>query len=84
MKPFHETCIVTVLLLAACPLRAGAQAPLGTAFTYQGKLNQGGAAVTGGFDLLFTLWTADAGGAQPQIANDNAVSGNAKGQITRG
>ena len=37
----------------------------GTAFTYQGQLNNGGSAATGSFDLRFTLYDA--------ITNGNAV-----------
>jgi hypothetical protein len=35
-----------------------------TAFTYQGKLSQGGTPANGNYDLQFTLFTAPAGGAQ--------------------
>ncbi len=41
-----------------------AAAPVGTAFTYQGKLNDGGAAASGAYDLQFTLYDAVSGGAQ--------------------
>jgi hypothetical protein len=39
-----------------------AQAPLGTAFTYQGQLKQGGEPLTGTRDMRFGLWTAADGG----------------------
>ncbi len=36
--------------------RAGAGTPVGTAFTYQGQLKQGGVPVNGAFDVRFTLF----------------------------
>lgn len=38
--------------------------PAGSAFTYQGRLEQGGEPVTGLFSFRFSLWDAAAGGAQ--------------------
>jgi len=43
---------------------AAAAGPLGTAFTYQGQLKQGGAPVNGPCDLRFQLWDAASGGSQ--------------------
>ena len=37
---------------------------LGTGFTYQGKLADGGNAVTGLYDFNFTIWNATTGGTQ--------------------
>ncbi len=39
-------------------------APLGTAFTYQGRLQKDGAPVNGNCDLVFKLWDAPTGGSQ--------------------
>ena len=39
-------------------------APLGTAFTYQGKLTDGGTPANGNYDLRFILYDADVGGSQ--------------------
>jgi hypothetical protein len=36
----------------------------GTAFTYQGELNQGGNAVNGSYDMRFSLFNASSGGIQ--------------------
>ncbi len=54
---------VPVLLLALCAGAARA-ATVGTAFTYQGDLEQSGTPVTGSFDLTFTLFNASSGGTQ--------------------
>jgi len=40
----------------------GVSTPLGTAFTYQGRLKDGGSPANGVYDLQFTLY-ADSGGA---------------------
>jgi len=40
-----------------------AAAPLGTAFTYQGQIKQGGAPVNGSCDFRFQLWDALSGGS---------------------
>ena len=42
----------------------GIQAALGTAFTYQGQLKQGGNPVNGNCDFQFSLWNASSGGTQ--------------------
>ena len=36
--------------------------PLGTAFTYQGRLSDGGSLASGSYDLKFSLYDADLGG----------------------
>ena len=49
----------------AAPSRAPlAQSAVGTGFTYQGRLDEGGNPADGAFDLKFTLFDADVGGAQ--------------------
>lgn len=56
-----KTRITFVVILVAA--LAGA-APLGTEFTYQGVLSDGGAPASGAFDFRFFLYDADAGGSQ--------------------
>ena len=48
-----------VALALALPWSAFAQ---GTAFTYQGKLNDGGSPASGSYDLTFTLFATNTGG----------------------
>jgi hypothetical protein len=47
------------LLIAAS---GQAQTPQGTAFTYQGRLQDGGSPAGGAYDLRFVLYDAAAGG----------------------
>jgi hypothetical protein len=49
--------------------------PLGTAFTYQGRLTQGGSAANGSYDLRFILYDAEFGGSQQgNILTNSAVA----------
>jgi hypothetical protein len=52
-------------LIAALAFSAGivTAAPLGTAFTYQGRLNTGGNPAQGTYDLRFTIYDLDSGGS---------------------
>ena len=54
--------LVAVVLLVASP--SYAQTPLGTAFTYQGQLKDGGIPADEDYDFLFKLFEAETGGAQ--------------------
>lgn len=54
-------------LLAVLFLAAAARAQT-TAFTYQGRLTDGGSPANGNYDLQFTLWDALSGGAQQPTA----------------
>jgi hypothetical protein len=61
MKPRLALSILVVLFVSclASPLRS-----LATAFTYQGRLTDGGAPAAGSYDLRFVLYNAEAGGSQ--------------------
>src|SRR5262245_61089616 len=57
------TALVGIVFFALAPdLRA--ETPLGTAFTYQGRLTDAGGAANGIYDLQFTLFSAETEGAQ--------------------
>ncbi|HBE83699.1 MAG TPA: hypothetical protein PLN05_06705 [Pyrinomonadaceae bacterium] len=67
---------LTFLITAVFLTEVAAQT---TAFTYQGKLNDGGTAANGSYDMLFKLFDAQADGAQVggtlNITNVQAVAG---------
>ncbi len=53
---------IAALLIVAIPVWA--QTPLGNSFTYQGQLEDGGAAVSGNYNFVFKLFDNPAAGAQ--------------------
>lgn len=61
-----------VLAVVASTAQLQAQ-PLGTAFTYQGRLNDGGAPASGAFDFQLVLYDAPVGGSQagPVLTRDD-------------
>jgi hypothetical protein len=63
--------------LVLFPLSALAQ-PLGTTFTYQGRLTEGGGPANGGYDLQFVLFDAATGGTQvgPVVTRDDILVTN--------
>src|SRR6059058_5507476 len=66
--------LLIALLLSFSSGRALAQT---TAFTYQGRLTDGGTPANGNYDLQFTLWDSASGGSQigsTQTINTVAVS----------
>lgn len=68
--------LVAITLLAFTPGVAQA-APMGNAFTYQGRLTHDGGPANGTYDFLFTLYDAVSGGSQvgPQLTiGDISVS----------
>lgn len=69
----HRAWTVTALATLAVP--AFAQAPVGTEFTYQGRLMKNGSPADGMHDLRFRLYDADLGGAQygPAVCVDNVA-----------
>jgi hypothetical protein len=62
--------------LAVAP--ALAQTPVGTVFTYQGRLTDAGLPADGAYDLRFILMDADAGGSQvgPIVLRDDVAVAN--------
>ena len=72
MRIKHLGLLVTVLALCVRNLMA---APLGTAFTYQGRMTAGGNATTGLYDLTFKLYDAENGGSQEHRLPGQAVGG---------
>ena len=60
----------------------GIQAPVGTAFTYQGQLKQNGSPVSGVSDFRFILYNADIGGSQVGPTQDKPSVTVSAGQFT--
>ena len=74
--PRTSRLILAALSLIA-PASASAQTPLGSVFTYQGKLESGGNPAQGSFDLRFTLYSLPSGGgplAGPVCSDNVAVT----------
>lgn len=74
MKPIIGRIMLATLLSAAWTAIVHAQ---GTAFTYQGQLNDDGSPANGSYDLQFTLWNAASGPSQiggAVTVNDLAIS----------
>ncbi len=68
-------------VLTAIPV-VHAQTPVGTAFSYQGRLNDAGVPATGSFDLKFELYDADAAGTLTGAAVERAAVNVANGLFT--
>jgi len=56
--------LLVVLILSGTASAIPLNAPLGTGFTYQGRLTDGGAPANGTYDLEFKLYDALSGGSQ--------------------
>jgi hypothetical protein len=65
--------LTALLLLALASAPCAAQAPLGSAFTYQGELASAGSPATGTYDIRFRLYDAASGGNQigSTLCSDN-------------
>jgi|GEM_PF-2024468 len=59
-----------------------AAAPVGTAFTYEGRLNQAGAPAGGLYDFRFSLWDAVTGGTPVGVPLTNTATGVTNGLFT--
>ncbi len=57
-----ETRFVIAVFCTFLGLSSVGAAPLGTAFTYQGRLHQSGQPAAGSYDLRFSLFDAESGG----------------------
>ena len=72
------------LALVAAPLGLASHqaAAQGTAFTYQGSLNESGAPANGSYDLTFTLFASSSGGSARSGPITNAATGVSNGLFT--
>jgi hypothetical protein len=64
MKAVFIRSLWIVCALLALPSGLYAQTPMGTTFTYQGRLTDGGTPANGEYDFRFSLYDAPAGGSQ--------------------
>lgn len=71
MRSTKSTALAAAALFLALASRSQS-APLGTAFTYQGRLDLAGAPAGGVYDLHFTLWDDPDAGAQIGVDVDAA------------
>src|SRR2546428_12533160 len=60
----HRQRIVLRLFALLLLLNAGRVVAQTSAFTYQGRLTDGGTPANGNYDLQFTLWDSASGGSQ--------------------
>jgi len=82
MKPTTGTphaSVLALLLLFAGHLVAS---PLGSAFSYQGRLNSGGDPANGSYDLQFAVFDAGTNGSQLGSALTNAATAVSNGLFT--
>ncbi|HEY3241799.1 MAG TPA: hypothetical protein VGM03_00480, partial [Phycisphaerae bacterium] len=80
MKTARDSLVTLILTFVVVLIFAttASAAPLGTGFTYQGRLTDGGSPANGAYDLQFSLWDALSGGAQigSTICSDNVSVSN--------
>lgn len=72
-----QIALLTLLIVVGSTTTAPAQTPLGTAFTYQGRLASNGQPASGTYDIQFKLFDAAADGnqvGQTVCANDLTMS----------
>ncbi len=63
MKTRIKNVLIALVLLSTLIYQPSTAHAQGTAFTYQGRLNSGGSLASGSYDLQFTLYAINAGGA---------------------
>ncbi len=78
MKPL----IRLISLLSVCSALAVTPIPPGTAFTFQGQLNDGANAANGSYDLVFSLYASSVGGVPVSTPITNNASGITNGLFT--
>lgn len=77
MSARHMGCAWILCMLLSAPVALFAGTPMGTAFTYQGRLTDSGGPANGQYDLEFTLYEDQAGAsavAGPVTIEDRAVA----------
>ena len=79
MKPQPLAAGLVILLLPVLPVMPS---PIGTAFTYQGQLNDDGVPAHGSYDLEFTLYDEGSGGSAVAGPLTNSLVALSSGRFT--
>src|SRR5258706_4979711 len=75
MKPKFQNLLPALALLSTLNLQPSTVLAQGTAFTYQGRLNDGANPASGVYDFRFILYNSDIGGSQTgPILTNNTVA----------
>src|SRR5881397_1083547 len=76
--------LITSILLLLLHGALQATSPLGTAFTYQGRLTDNGSLANGNYDLRFSLYDAVSAGGQigPDLINAPVAASNGLFTVT--
>lgn len=74
MKKTLTNCSILALVMLAAGGTSRAQTPLGSGFTYQGRLQQSGQPYNGSANMVFRLYDATAGGSLKGTQTVNGVS----------
>jgi hypothetical protein len=75
----HTSCLALLAALATFNLEPSTAHAQGTAFTYQGRLNSGGAAATGVYDFRFKLYSDSLGNTEVGSSYSTNAVGVANG-----
>jgi hypothetical protein len=81
-KPILRRLLLAALLLTISSSQVSSVRAQGTAFTYQGRLNNGTNPATGSYDLTFTLFSVSNGVGQVGSPLTNAVTSVSNGLFT--
>jgi len=75
----NKKSLLSLIILLLLQLTLQAASPLGTAFTYQGRLTDNGSLANGNYDLRFSLYDAVIAGGQigPDLTNAPVAASNA-------
>ena len=74
--------LLALALLSTINWQVSSLLAQGTAFTYQGRLNDGGAPANGSYDVQFMLYDASAGGSQAGPVLTNGATAVSNGLFT--
>src|ERR1035441_3042341 len=82
MKLSRSNCLALVIALLSLSAGSILAQPMGTAFTYQGRLIDSGNPANGTYDLIFTLFNTNNGGNQLGAAVTNSPTTVSSGVFT--